>query len=153
MSGSKHYILVNANDKESAIELIESILDKSECVSWYDINYVLDLKQVYNKEPIEKILAELNKEFSEDRIEKFMEYIDTLNMRLDSGDNHIYYLIGEAYMDLFKMTQRAKYDDFTFDNLMDAESFNGWKYNEYGLTNCIIDNDDNVYFVEVNVHL
>ena len=146
-----HYILTQEHDKGSANELISNILDKDNNVCCYNIKNVFDLKTESDR--INLILEELNDEFSDDEKDGVIEYIDELEQRLSCGDSHIYYMIGEAYIKLSKIIRRSKSEPYTIDNLITSESFNGWKYNEYGLTNGIYSYDDtlNTYLVEVEV--
>ena len=146
-----HYILIQNDDKDSAKEFVENILDKDSSVYTYNVVDVYDLKTQQDK--INIILNELNDEFSDDEKDGVIEYIDELEQRLSCGDSHIYYMIGRAYIKLSEIIRRSKSEPYTIDNLITSESFNGWKYDKYGLTNGIYSYDDtlNTYLVAVEI--
>lgn len=151
---NQHYILVKNSSEENAREFISDILDKSSGVTWYDIDHVYDVKDVNQQAIIQSILDRLNNEFSETKIQKAIEYIDDLQQKVSDGNIHVYFLLSKVYMSLYRMLYRAKYEPFTLDNLKDSESFNGWRYNEYGLTNSIMSatDDDKLFLAEISVH-
>lgn len=151
---NQHYILVKNSSEENAREFISDILNKSSDVTWYDIDHVYDVKDVSQQAIVQSILDRVNSEFSETKIQKVIEYIDDLQQRVSDGNTHVYYMLGEAYMNLYRMSYRAKCEPFTLDNLKDSESFNGWHYNEYGLTNGVMSatDDDKLFLAEISVH-
>ena len=148
---NQHYILIKASNEEFAKNCVEDILNGSNAVTWYDIDHVYDIKDTNQQAIVQSILDRLNSEFSE---QKTIEHIDDLQQRVSDGNTHVYYMLGEAYMNLYRMSYRAKCEPFTLDNLKDSESFNGWHYNEYGLTNGVMSatDDDKLFLAEISIH-
>lgn len=151
---NQHYILVKNSSEENAREFISNILNKSSDVSWYDIDHVYDVKDANQQAIIQSILDRLNNEFSETKIQKAIEHIDDLQQKVRDGNTHVSYMLGCAYTHLYRMSYRAECEPFTLDNLKDSESFNGWHYNEYGLTNGVTSatDDDKLFLAEISVH-
>lgn len=152
-----HYILVDAEDKETAISVADrDVSGFGNENNWY--NYV-NVFQVFNKDNYEEIkrrLNELNKEFSQETIDRLKESVD-INYRQGR------YGMLSFYSDrLDKSLNRSKQEPYTVENLVNASEYQPYEYAEFGLTNLIDSNyyeennttipNSNIWLVELDMH-
>lgn len=151
---NRHYILINAENSEQANH-------KADCEvegfgnenNWYSITRVLDTKSKQDKEELEKVINELNKELDAFEVlkRKAAELASKANTRSD------FYLLSKYYTNLHELAlfnREGETIRFSIDNLINTPDYYGFTYDEFGFTNLVynVEDTDNIYLVEIDMH-
>lgn len=150
---NRHYILINAENSEQANHKadreVEGFGNEN---NWYSITRVLDTKSEQDKEELEKVINELNKELDAFEVkEKAIELANRANTPSD------FYLLSKYYANLHEIAlfnRKGNIIRFSIDNLTDTPDYYGYTYDEFGFTNlvCNVEDTDNIYLVEIDMH-
>lgn len=150
-----HFIICNGSDVDDVRCKVENLIEEwGNENNWFNIDEIVeidDMNEEY-KEYVQKALDDLNNEFSNEQIEKTKKDIQYCLDHASDEQRHYYWQLSDYAKNLYEMLGH-KDDKITIDNLAETNNFNGYQYDEFGLTN-IYDEDDEepLYFVEIDVH-
>lgn len=123
--------------------------------NWYSLDRIIDLKNMNSEEKnyVEECLEELNKDTSSDEIQNIKNRINELLQVCNDNERHFYWQLGELYQRLYEKigVNGLKY---TIENILDGciNDYNSFKFDEFGITTCYDNADENIYFVEIDMH-